>query len=186
MTPPADATRGRALDGRHVVLVGLMGAGKSTVGALLAEALGRPFVDTDAVVEAIAHRTVAEIFAEGGEPAFRALERTAVADVCASPDPLVIACGGGAVLDADNRAALTRSGIVVWLRATPEHLAARVGDGADRPLLARGATVDALARLADTRAAAYEAVADVAVDTDDLAPPDVAARALQEVTACAA
>jgi len=185
MNPSTDAPD-RHVVHRHVILVGLMGAGKSTVGALLADALGRPFVDTDDVIEATAGRTVAELFADGGEEAFRDLERAAVADVCASPDPLVIACGGGAVLDADNRRVLARSGVVVWLRAAPARLAARVGADDARPLLATGSTVDTLERLAQVRAAAYEAVADAAVDTDELAPDEVAERVLREVAACAA
>ncbi len=82
---------------RHLVLVGLMGAGKTTVGEVCASRLGRPFVDTDDVVEATTGRVIAEIFATDGEAAFREAERRAVADVCASPEPLVIACGGGAV-----------------------------------------------------------------------------------------
>ena len=185
MSRPSDAPDRHVVD-RHVILVGLMGAGKSTVGALLADSLGRPFVDTDEVVEATAGRTVAELFADGGEPAFRELERAVVADVCAAPDPLVIACGGGAVLDADNRRVLSRSGVVVWLRAAPAHLAARVGDDDARPLLATGAAVETLERLAQVRAAAYEAVADAVVDTDTLSPADVAERVLREVAACAA
>ena len=185
MNPSSDAPDRHVID-RHVILVGLMGAGKSTVGALLADGLGRPFVDTDDVIEATAGRTVAELFADGGEEAFRDLERAAVADVCASPDPLVIACGGGAVLDADNRRVLARSGVVVWLRAAPAHLAARVGDDDARPLLATGSAVDTLERLAQVRAAAYEAVADAVVDTDELAPDEVAERVLREVAACAA
>jgi shikimate kinase len=157
----------------HLVLVGLMGAGKTTVGRLCAERLARPFVDTDELVEAATGATVADIFAAEGESGFRARERVAVADACAAPDPLVIACGGGAVLDAVNRATLKRSGRVVWLRASPAALAERVGADPRRPLLSDG-PVPTLERLAETRAAAYEDVADVAVDTDD--------RTLAEVT----
>jgi shikimate kinase len=105
-------------------------------------------------------------FAAGGEPRLREIERQAVADVCASPVPLVIACGGGTVLDPDNRRCLRDSGVVVWLRVPVEVLAARVGDGASRPLLA-GDPRGALARLAAAREAAYEATAQVVVDGDD-------------------
>lgn len=187
MTPTSDqAARDRALAGRHVILVGLMGAGKSTVGTLLATRLGRAFVDTDDVVVATTGSTVSEIFAARGEPAFRALERTAVADVCASPQPLVVACGGGAVLDPENRRMMSRAGVVVWLRAAPAQLAARVGEGDARPLLARGTPAETLERLAAVRAPGYEAVADVVVDTDELSPSDVTERVLQELSACAA
>ena len=170
---------------RHLVLVGLMGAGKSTVGALCATRLGRPFVDTDDLVEVLAGRTVAELFATG-ERAFREAERQAVADASASPTPLVIACGGGAVLDADNRTALRTHGFVVWLRADPSVLADRVrDDGVDRPLLADG-PLPTLVRLAETRDAAYRAVADTEVSTEDRTPDAVVDAVVEEFSRCAA
>jgi len=159
----------------HLVLIGLMGAGKSTVGERCATALARPFVDTDRLVELNAGATVAEIFSTQGEPAFRALERAVVADVSVSPEPLVIACGGGVALDPDNRRALRDHGVVVWLRAEPLELAQRVGSGAGRPLLEGGPGGEAgspavkLERLAVLREPAYEAAAHVIVDTDGLA-----------------
>jgi shikimate kinase len=109
--------------GAHLVLVGLMGAGKTTVGQACAARLGRAFVDTDDLVVTLAGVPFDEIWRDGGEPRFRELERAAVADACASPDPLVIACGGGAVLDPDNRARLRAAGVVVWLRAPVDVLA---------------------------------------------------------------
>ena len=171
---------------RHLVLVGLMGAGKTTVGARVAAILGRPFVDTDDLVETRTGRTVAELFA-AGEPTFRAAERDAVADACASPAPLVIGCGGGAVLDPDTRRRLRAAGFVVWLRAAPDVLAARVAaDQTDRPLLAREGGLPTLTRLAETRAAAYDAAADVSVSTDGRDPDQVAAAVLEELDRCAA
>lgn len=184
MTPTADAGDA-ALQG-HVILVGLMGAGKTTVGERLAARLDRPFVDTDELLVATAGRTVPELFADVGESGFRALERTAVADACSSPQPLVIACGGGAVLDPENRRTMSGAGVVVWLRATPQHLAERVGDDDGRPLLAGPGALDTLERLAQVRAPSYEAASDVVVDTDGLAPDAVAERVLEEVVACAA
>ena len=83
----------------HLILIGMMGAGKTSVGARCAELLGRPFVDIDDLVEASAGRPVREIFTADGEPAFRSLESTALRDACASPAPLVIAVGGGVVGD---------------------------------------------------------------------------------------
>src|SRR5204862_2988525 len=114
----------------------------------------------------IAHAgmSVDEIFRAAGESHFRELERTAVADVAASPEPLVIACGGGVVLDPENRRALRASGVVVWLRADTATLASRVGDGATRPLL-RGDAPGALDRLARMREPAYEAAAHCEVET---------------------
>ena len=169
---------------RHLVLVGLMGAGKTSVGARCAAALGRPFVDTDELVEATAGQTVSEIFGSEGEAGFRARERTAVADACASPEPLVIACGGGAVLDPENRAAMRAHGVVVWLRASPERLAERVGSGDGRPLLGGGTPVETLERLAVLRAAAYEATAHVAIDTDGIGVDEVTSRVMQELASC--
>ena len=160
---------------RHLVLVGLMGAGKTTVGQRCAELLDRPFVDTDELVEATAQLRVAEIFEQFGEPHFRELERQAVADVAASPAPLVIGCGGGAVLDPDSRRALRDRGVVVWLQAPASVLSERVaGDGA-RPLLRDASPVTTLERLALTRAPAYEAAAHVVVDTAGRDVGDVAA-----------
>jgi shikimate kinase len=173
---------------RHLVLVGLMGAGKSTVGARCAARLGRAFVDVDDVVEVHTGRAVAEIFAADGETAFRALERAALADVCASPAPLVIACGGGAMGDADNRRAVRARGCVIWLTADADTLAARVGSGTDRaqrPLLAGDAAPAAtLERLALVRAPAYEAAAHATVDTAGRTIDDVATAVVEGYRSC--
>jgi shikimate kinase len=150
----------------HLFLVGMMGSGKSTIGRRCAAKLGRPFVDTDDLVVTLAGMPVAEIFATRGEAAFRAFEKQAVGDITASPEPHVVATGGGAVLDPDNRRRLRDAGVVVWLRASVDALSRRVGDGARRPLLA-GDPRAALTRLETTRAAAYEAVAHLQVDTTD-------------------
>jgi shikimate kinase len=151
---------------RHLVLVGLMGAGKTSVGRRCAVRLERRFVDTDDVVEADAGTTVAELFGARGEEEFRALERDAVARVTASSEPLVIACGGGAVLDPDNRRALRATGFVVWLDAPPDVLASRLSGDDSRPLLAGGDRTATLTRLGDARAAAYEEAAHAVVGTD--------------------
>jgi shikimate kinase len=166
--------------GRHLVLVGMMGAGKTSVGRRCATRLGRPFLDTDDLVETTTGMRVAEIFESQGEKAFRDLERVAVADACASPEPLVIACGGGAVLDPDSRRLLRDAGVVVWLRAAPEVLSGRCGreGGAVRPLLAGSGSTPAAAtleRLAVLRADTYDAASHVVVDTDDRSVDEVAA-----------
>jgi shikimate kinase len=162
---------------RHLVLVGMMGAGKSTVGERCAKRLGRAFVDTDDLVATMAGASVAEVFARDGEAAFRELEHRAVADACAAPAPAVIAAGGGAVLDAENRRRLRDAGLVVWLRAPGAQLATRVGDGRGRPLLNQPAPSQpgpsgdpkaTLERLEALRRPAYEAVAHATVDTDGL------------------
>ena len=170
---------------KHLVLIGLMGAGKTTVGLECARRLGRTFVDTDDLVTDNAHMTVEGIFAKEGEPRFREIERTVVADVCASPEALVIACGGGTVLDAENRRALRASGVVIWLRAPTATLLARVGDGSTRPLL-RDDPAGALQRLVRLREPAYESAAHACVDTDDLDVAAVAGRVLSVFEADAA
>jgi shikimate kinase len=138
-----------------VVLVGLSGSGKSTVGRRLARSLGRPFVDTDAMVEAAAGEDIPRIFATAGEAAFRALERAAVAQAIAGP-PAVIATGGGAPVDEGNRAALWRGNLVIWLDAPISTLVARLGSGgAGRPLLAGEDPAPRLAALAEAREAIY-------------------------------
>lgn len=161
--------------GRHVVLVGMMGSGKSTVGNQLARALGRPFVDTDARLEADTGRSVAALISDEGEASFRRREAEVVRSVLADATPAVVATGGGAVIDPDNRAAMTVAGLVVWLRAHPEELAVRVASGPDRPLLGDDPMV-ALTRLTEDRDRWYQEVADVVIDTDGHTPDEVVAR----------
>jgi shikimate kinase len=151
---------------RHLVLVGLMGSGKTSVGRRCAKKLGRAFVDLDDLIMTHAAMSIEDIWRDRGEERFREMEREVVVDVCASPVPLVIACGGGTVVDAENRRRLREVGTIVWLRAPTAVLAARVGNDSRRPLLA-GDPAGALARLAEARAGAYEAAADAVVDTDD-------------------
>jgi shikimate kinase len=162
---------------KQLVLIGLMGSGKTSVGKRCAQRLARPFVDVDDVTATLAGMPVPEFLAARGEAEFRALEKQAVADVCASPESLVIACGGGTVLDPENRAKLRAVGLVVWLRAPAEVLARRVGDGSTRPLIAHD-PAGTLARLERMRQPAYEATADRTVDTDDVALDDVVERVL--------
>lgn len=150
---------------RTIVLMGFMGTGKSEIGRRLAKRLGRSFVDTDHLIEQRAGKTVKQIFADDGEPAFRALERTTVAEVAARAGG-VVAVGGGAVLDPRNVAALRTRGVLVHLTASPDVIRARVGDAASRPVLA-GRSPAAVEALMEERRSAYEAAADVTVDTSD-------------------
>jgi shikimate kinase len=151
-----------------------MGSGKTTVGKLLAARLHRPFVDSDAVVEARTGRTVREIFEADGEAAYRPLETDALLDALASPEPAVIAAAGGVVLSPVNRDALRRPGVfVVWLRADPAVLAQRAATEDHRPLLDHD-PAGALARMAADRAALYAEVADEVVEVGTKAPAEVA------------
>jgi shikimate kinase len=163
-----------------VVLVGMMGSGKTSVGRAVAARLGVAFVDSDEQIERRTGRTVREIFESEGEPAFRRLESEALAAAVGGEEPCVIAAAGGVVLDPANRDLLRRSGTVVWLRARPEVLAARVSDGDHRPLLGDDA-LGALRRLERQRSALYADVAEEVLDVDELSPDQAAARVVELV-----
>jgi shikimate kinase len=156
----------------RVLLIGMMGAGKSTTGHLLSKRLGWPYLDSDEEIERETGRTVPEIWKADGEAAFRAEESKVLAQATTSDGPAVIAVAGGAVLDPDNRARIRGAGLVVWLRADVETLATRVGAGAGRPLLEEGPQ-EAMRRLYAARAPIYEQLADLVLDVDRLAPPQV-------------
>ena len=160
----------------HVVVVGMMGAGKTSVGTLLAERLGRPFLDVDAWIEDEEGLSIATIFETRGEASFRELEVRILESFLGNPFASVLSVGGGAVTDERNRKALIGCGTVVWLRASDETLATHIDGASGRPLLA-GKDVNAeLARLSAERAPLYTEVADVIVDVDGLAPDDVVDR----------
>ncbi len=146
------------------VLIGPPGAGKSTVGALLAARLKVAFTDTDAEVEATAGKPVSDIFIEDGEPAFRELERAAVARALADSDG-VVALGGGAVLDPETQRLLAGR-TVVYLETGFAAAARRVGLGQARPLLI-GNPRATLKALLDARLPVYESLATITVGTDD-------------------
>ncbi|MFF2776753.1 shikimate kinase [Streptomyces sp. NPDC058052] len=157
--------------GPLVVLVGPMGSGKSTVGALLAARLGAPYRDTDADIVAAEGREISDVFVEDGEEHFRALEKAAVARAVAEHEG-VLALGGGAVLDADTRALL--AGLpVAYLSMDIEEAVRRVGLGAARPLLAVNPRRQ-WRELMDARRHLYEEVARVVVATDARTPEEVA------------
>jgi 3-dehydroquinate synthase len=150
----------------------MMGAGKSTVGAALAQRLGWRYVDTDDEVSARRGQSVPEMWRALGEPAFRAEEAAVLRAAAASAEPVVVAVAGGALLDAANRAIVAEAGLVVWLRAEVATLVGRVGSGEGRPLLDGGAA-EALARLYEGRRPLYQEVAHVTVDVDARSPGDV-------------
>jgi shikimate kinase len=157
-------------------LIGMMGAGKSTVGGAVAAATEMPFHDTDRLIEDRAGMSVSELFETVGVAAFRDLERQAVEH--ASTLPGVIATGGGAVLDPDSRSTMAGSGVVVYLRANAVTLARRVGDVATRPLLAGTEPREELARILEEREPQYRATAHHVVTTNGRRRRDV----VEEVT----
>ncbi|QUD87178.1 shikimate kinase [Phenylobacterium montanum] len=149
---------------RHtIVLVGLMGAGKTSVGRRLAGALGLPFRDADEEVEKAAGRSVSDIFAELGEPAFRAGERRVIARLLQDP-PHVLATGGGAFMNDETRALIKDKAISVWLKADIDVLVERVGRKNDRPLLQGKDPAETLRELAALRHPVY-ALADITVES---------------------
>jgi shikimate kinase len=152
-----------------LVLVGAPGSGKSTVGALLAERLGVPFRDVDAVIVERTGKPISEIFTDDGEPAFRAIEEQLTAELL--PLAGVLALGGGAVLSATTRAAL-RDHRVVWLKVGLAQSVKRVGLDTARPLLL-GNVRGQLRKLLDERAALYREVANEVVDTDHTTPAEI-------------
>lgn len=155
-----------------IFLIGFMGAGKSTVGRLLAGRLGVSFVDLDEEVVREEGRSVEAIFADVGEDGFRRAERRALASVAGSD--AVVACGGGAVTDAGSRAVLARSGTVVYLRVSSDEALARCGaELSGRPLL-RSCDPAAAAALLASRESLYATTAALTVDTDGRTPEQVA------------
>jgi shikimate kinase len=157
-----------ALRGRTIALVGLMGAGKTSIGRRLAQSLDLPLRDADEEVERAAGRSVADIFAELGEPAFRAGERRVIARLLTTEPAHVLATGGGAFMDAETRALIGRHAVSVWLKADIEVLARRVGRKTDRPLLKTADPAQTLRDLAAVRYPIY-ARADITVDSADIA-----------------
>jgi shikimate kinase len=162
-------------DRPHLVLVGMMGCGKTSVGRRVARALGRPFLDLDHEVERVAGRRIPELFEHEGEAGFRDREGAALRGALAGTEPMVIATGGGAVLRPENRAAMRERAVVVWLRARPDTLLARVGDGRGRPLLA-GDPLGNLTRIAADRADAYRDAAHEVIDVDGLPFDEISER----------
>lgn len=153
------------LDGRSIVLTGLMGAGKTSIGRRLAARLGLPFVDADAEIEAAAGSTIPELFERYGERAFRDGERRVVRRVLAG-EPVVLATGGGAFLDPETRRAVREAAVSVWLRCPLETLVRRVAARNNRPLLAGGNAAEVLRQLIAVRHPIY-AEADLAIDCGD-------------------
>ncbi|MFN3262699.1 MAG: shikimate kinase [Pikeienuella sp.] len=167
---------------RPVALVGLMGCGKSTVGARLAALLSAPFRDADAEIEAAAGMTIPEIFRTLGEPAFRDGEKRVIARLLAGP-PLVLATGGGAYMAEETRKAISAAGAAIWLRAGLETLVERTAKRKSRPLLNAGNPREILKGLMAARYPVY-AGAEIAVESPQGGKAeDVAAAALAAMRA---
>lgn len=166
-----------ALGGRCIVLVGMMGSGKTSVGRPLSARLGLDFADADAEIEAAHRMTIPEIFARHGEPYFRDGERRVLARLLAE-GPKVVATGGGAFMNSGTRALIAEQGVSIWLKADFDALIRRVRRGANRPLLQTPDPEGALRKFIDDRYPTY-ALADVTVVSNDGPHEMVAAATMQ-------
>ena len=164
---------------KTIVMVGMMGAGKTAVGTQLARILGVPFLDSDEEIVKAANRTIAEIFERDGEPFFRAKEAQVIARLLHG-EPAVLSTGGGAFLQAGNRAAISASGVSVWLKADLDLLWARVRHKTTRPLLRTPDPRGTLAELLAVRGPVY-ALADLTVESR----PEYSIEAMAETVAAA-
>ena len=160
------------MNGRHLLLIGLLGSGKTTVGALAAARLNIPFYDADHLIEEQEGTTVSQLFADRGEAGFRVLERKVVRDLLARDRPSLICPGGGWAAAPGNLEEASSSGTVIYLEVRPATAAARLGTGESRPLLA-GGVLARLEELAAARLTFYER-ADATVSTEGQTPEQVA------------
>lgn len=162
-------------------LIGFMGAGKSSVSAGLGRMLGREVVEMDERIAAQEGMSIPELFAQKGEPYFRACE-TALLKSFVKGGPRIVSCGGGVPLREENVTAMRASGTVVLLTASPEEILKRVKDSDERPLLQGHKDVPYIAALMEQRRPKYEAAADITVDTSCLDIEEVCRQVLRQVS----
>jgi shikimate kinase len=155
----------------RIFLIGLMGAGKSTVGRRLSSRLGWPYIDNDELVQRAVGRSAPEIEADGGVPALHRAELAAFEHALTIPPPVILGVAGFVVMDAEQRARMKNAGTVVWLRARPETLRTRIGSGKGRREDAT--SLEWIRSVVGDRSPAYEATADLVVDVDRLRPRQV-------------
>ncbi len=167
---------------RHIAIVGMMAVGKTTVGRILASQINRPFVDLDQLMVEQQQMTVAQMFDRHGETWFREVETATLAEALATKVPMVISLGGGAVTTAPSRDLLHGQCFVVWLRASPSTVLARIGDPSVRPLLAQDPEA-AIKRLDQARRDLYASVAHYALSVDRRTPRWVAGCIARRVSA---
>ncbi len=165
---------------KNIVLIGLMGCGKSTIGRKLQTLLGYPLVDTDQLIEEKAGTSIAEIFARRGEPYFRELESAVLQELSAPGTPRrIIATGGGIIGRKANRKLLSQLGYVVWLQAPVEVILQRTGRNRDRPLLQTENPREKIERLLAERSPLYHEIADLELETAGLETEEIACGILE-------
>lgn len=158
----------------HIILIGFMGAGKTSVGKELAKCLDRRFVDTDVLIEAQQQRKISDIFAKEGEAFFRALETETLKNLCGERELLAIAVGGGLPMQEENQPLLRELGMVVYLKATVETLLSRLAGDRSRPKLQGGDLQGQIESLMRQRLATYQSLAQAEIVTDGKTPEEVA------------
>lgn len=167
-----------------LTLIGYRATGKTTLAKLLARRLGWEWIDADVEIERLAGKTIAQIFAEDGEPVFRDLEAQVIADLCRR-DRLVLAAGGGAPLREENRRLMRQCGKVVWLTARPETILQRMSDDATtkqrRPSLTGQSPLEEIVQLLAQREPMYRETAHLTIDTENLSPEQLAADILDRL-----
>ena len=162
----------------HVALVGLMGAGKTVVGAALSRKSSHRHIDLDRWIQNNYGRSIGVIFEEKGEEGFRDIETDALKKVLEMKDPIVLSTGGGVVVSSVNREVIRENSYVIWLKATPEGLAKRVGNGESRPLLKGKNPLQVLQSLSKEREELYEETADFVINVENGSVRDISQQIL--------
>lgn len=165
----------------NLILIGMMGSGKSTIGQLLAEELERDFLDTDQLVEELAKQTIAEIITTEGEDRFRNLESQVVLQI-ANQMGKVIATGGGVVLRPENIRRLSKAGMIIFLKTSPKVIYERLWGDAKRPLLKVTNPLTKIEEILNERLSLYQTAASLEIETDMLKPEEVVAEILLELS----
>ena len=163
----------------NIYLIGMMGSGKSTVGKILAKKLDLPFMDLDHYIEVKSNKSISEIFKNDGEPHFRELESDALFHI--EKSKVLVACGGGIVLNKTNRDKLRSTGKVVLLKASIPEIANRLKDAIDRPLLQENERIQKLTKIWSDRKDYYKETAHIILNTDGQSPNDISEDILKRV-----
>ena len=163
----------------NIYLIGMMGSGKSTVGKILAKKMAIPFIDLDHYIEVKNNKSISNIFKENGESHFRKLESDALSQICEST--LLVACGGGIVLNKTNREKLLSTGKVVLLHTSISEIAKRLKDSIDRPLLKEKERIQELTKIWNGRKNYYQETAHILVNTDRQSPNEISEDIFKQV-----